>query len=67
MEFAYNNQAHESTKSSPFFLEYSRHPRVGPTLNLDTTSTDLNNVMKVRLEAQEQVKAALTLAAEHMK
>ena len=46
-EFAYNNQAHESTKSSPFFLEYRRHLRVGPTLNLDTTSMDLNDVMRV--------------------
>ena len=63
----YNNQAHKSTKSSPFFLEYSRYPWAGLTLNPDTTSTNLNNVMKAQLEAQEQAKAALTLAAECMK
>ena len=31
-EFVYNNQAYEGIKESPFFLEYSRHPRVGPIL-----------------------------------
>ena len=66
-EFTYNNQAYESTKLSLFFLEYRRHPRAGPILNSDITSIDLNNVMKTRLEVQEQVKAALTLAAEHIK
>ena len=54
-------------KSSPFFLEYGRHPRAGPTLNPDMTSIDLNNVMKAQLKVQKQVKAALTLAAECMK
>ena len=32
IEFAYNNQAYEGIKESPFFLEYSRHPRAGPIL-----------------------------------
>ena len=54
-------------KSSSFFLEYGRHPQMEPTLNLDTTSTDLNNVMRAWLKIQEQVKAALTLAAEYIK
>jgi len=31
-EFAYNNQAYKGIKESPFYLEYSRHPRAGPIL-----------------------------------
>lgn len=66
-EFAYNNQAHESTKQTPFYLEYGRHPRAGPTLIKNVRNIDLNDVMRQRQEAQEQAKAALTLAAERMK
>ena len=28
-EFAYNNKAQASTKQSPFFVNYGRHPRMG--------------------------------------
>lgn len=66
-EFAYNNQAHESTKNSPFFIEYGLHPRAGPTIVKETSHVDLNDIMKTRIEAQEQAKAALSLAAERMK
>jgi len=31
-EFTYNNQAYKGIKESPFYLEYSRHPRAGPIL-----------------------------------
>jgi len=44
-EFAYNNQAHEGIKESPFFLEYGRHPRAGPTLVKESLERDLNDLM----------------------
>ena len=31
-EFTYNNQAYKGIKESPFYLEYGRHPRAGPSL-----------------------------------
>ena len=67
-EFAYDNAAHEETKYTPFYLEYGRHPRAGPTLvtALDR-NTDLNDITWQRQQAHEQAKAALTLAAERMK
>jgi len=66
-EFAYNNQVHEGIKESPFFLEYGRYPRAGPTLVKESLERDLNNLIYKRQEALEQAKAALTLAAEIMK
>ena len=67
VEFAYNNQAHEEMKESPFFLEYGRHPQAGPTLLKEVQHIDLNDIMQRRQEAQEQVKAVLLLATERMK
>ncbi|KAJ3001260.1 hypothetical protein NUW54_g6545 [Trametes sanguinea] len=67
VEFAYNNAAHEGTKESPFFLQYGRHPRAGPTLRKEPTSTDLSDITWRRQQAQDQAKAVLVLAAEQMK
>ena len=66
-EFAYNSQAHKGIKESLFYLEYSRHPRVGPILVKESPQRDLNDLTYKRQEALEQAKAALTLAAERMK
>ena len=44
-EFAYNNQAHKGIKESLFFLEYGRHPRVGPILVKESPQRDLNDLM----------------------
>jgi len=43
-EFAYNNQAHEGIKESPFYLEYGRHPRAGPILVKELPQRDLNDL-----------------------
>jgi len=66
-EFAYNNQAHEGIKESPFYLKYDRHPRAGPILVKESLQRDLNDLMYKRHEALEQAKAALTLAVEKIK
>jgi len=66
-EFAYNNQAHEGIKESPFYLKYGRHLRAGPILVKELLQRDLNDLTYKRQEALEQAKAALTLAAERIK
>jgi hypothetical protein len=66
-EFAYNNTAHKSTKNTPFFIEYGRHPRAGPTLDKATKRTDVNDIVWARQEAQNKAKATLELAAERIK
>jgi len=66
-EFAYNNQAHEGIKESPFFLEYGKHPRAGPILVKELLQRDLNDLTYKQQEVLEQAKAVLTLAAERMK
>ena len=66
-EFAYNNQAYEGIKESPFFLEYGRHPRAGPILVKESLQRDLNNLTYKQQEVLEQAKAALTLVAERIK
>jgi len=66
-EFTYNNQAHKGIKESLFFLEHGRHPRAGPILVKELSQRDLNDLTYKQQEVLEQVKAALTLAAERMK
>ena len=66
-ELAYNSAAHEGIKTSSFYLEYGRHPRASPTLIKNLQRSDMNDIMWNRQQAQEQAKAALQLAAEHLK
>ena len=66
-EFAYNNQAYERTKESPFFLKYGRNLRSGPILVKKLLNKDLNDLTYRRQEALEQAKAALSLATERIK
>ena len=44
-EFVYNNQVHEDIKESLFFLEYGKHPRVGPILVKELLQRDLNDLI----------------------
>ena len=66
-KFAYNNQAHEEIKESPFYLEYGRHLRAGPILVKESLQRNLNDLTYKRHKALEQAKAALTLAIKRMK
>jgi hypothetical protein len=66
-EFSYNNAPHESTKMSPFFVEYGQNPRMAPDVLGELSHPSLEDLFENRIEAQEQTKAALVLAAEQMK
>ena len=66
-KFAYNNQAHEGIKESPFYLEYSRHLRAGPILVKELLQSDLTYLTYKRHEALEQTKAAFTFVVKRMK
>lgn len=66
-EFAYNNAAHESTKLSPFFIEYGWNPRMSPDVKGELDHPSLAELFKDRAEAREQAMAALVLAAERAK
>ena len=66
-EFAYNNAANESTKLSPFFVEYGWNPRMAPDVHGDLTHPNLDEIFKDRKEAREQAQSALVLAADNAK
>jgi hypothetical protein len=66
-EFAYNNREHTSTKHSPFFLEYGRHPIIPakPQMPMQNPSTD--EFVKNLETAREAARRALEDTAERMK
>ena len=66
-EFAYNNAPSESTCLSPFYAEYGYNPRMAPDIPNPLNHPSLQTIFAARAEAQDQAKAALTLAAERMK
>jgi hypothetical protein len=66
-EFAYNNAPSESTKMSPFYVEYGYNPRMAPDLSSELSAPSLETLFQHREEAQEQAQSALVLAAERAK
>lgn len=66
-EFAYNNATHESTKLSPFYIEYGWNPRMAPDVIGELSSPRLEDLFMYRKDAREQASAALVAANERMK
>ena len=66
-EFAYNNKAHSSTKTSPFKTNYGQDPRMGFEVRKKGKYEGAEKfVVKIK-EIQEEAKAALEKAQEEMK
>jgi len=66
-EFAYNNKAHLSTKTSPFKTNYGQDPRMGFEVRKKGKYEGAEKfVVKIK-EIQEEAKAALEKAQEEMK
>jgi len=66
-EFAYNNKAHSSTKTSPFKTNYGQDPRMGFEVRKKEKYEGAEKfVVKIK-EIQEEAKAALEKAQEEMK
>jgi hypothetical protein len=65
-EFAYNNSAHESTGTSPFYANYGYHPAMNGALvqGIQGESKELANHI---LKTQEELKSTLLLAQEKQK
>ena len=66
-EFAYNNLPNESTRMSPFMVEYGYNPRMAPDVTGESQAPSLSDLFAHQAEAQEQAQASLTLAAERFK
>lgn len=68
VEFAYNNAVNASTKFSPFFMNYGKHPIVPAMLNnptlLHTSDAKVNDFLKELTETLTIAKANLEQANE---
>ena len=58
-EFAYNNKAQASTKQSPFFINYGRHPRMGFEPRRGSKHPTVQEFMEQMKEVHEEAQAAL--------
>jgi len=66
-EFAYNNKAYLSTRTSPFRANYGQDPRMGFEERKKEKSEGMERFVIKMKEIQEKVKAALSKAQEEMK
>jgi len=66
-EFAYNNKAHSSTKTSPFKANYRQDPRMGFEVRRKGKYEGAEKFVMKMKEIQEETKAALGKVQEEMK
>jgi len=66
-EFAYNNKAHSSTKTSPFKANYRQDPRIGFDGRKQERYAGAEKFVEKMKEIQEEAKAALEKVQADMK
>jgi hypothetical protein len=66
-EFAYNNTAHASTGISPFFANYSFHPRFNLEILGDSVNPSAEERAKRLEQVQQDLMAKLKLTQEWQK
>ena len=59
-QFAYNNHQHSTTKISPFYANYGKHPNWDPDNNITTSTseaatTKINKIVKLHKELSKRV------------
>ena len=59
-QFAYNNHQHSTTKISPFYANYGKHPNWDPNNNITTSTseaatTKINKIVKLHEELSKRV------------
>src|SRR5882724_4935215 len=65
-KFAYNNQVHTLTHSSPFMLDTGQHPRLSVEPLRESHLETLNDFASTMEKAMEEACSALTRAADDM-
>ena len=65
-KFAYNNQVHASTQTSPFMLDAGQNPRLGFEPIRESRLESLDNFASRMAQATEEAWAALVKAADNM-
>ena len=66
-EFAYNNKAQVSTKQSPFFINYGRHPRMGFEPRREGKHPAAQEFVEQMKGVHEEAQATLKKAQDDMK